>query len=255
MYCFHCGAENPNDGIECVACGQFLDATGDTARRGAETNNKAAISLVLGAVSLFGGILCSCACIAGVAAMVLGVWAIVEISQSQGRQTGMFMAVSGSILGVLSLLLPFIMFGVMALFNPEMRREFGTFHWQYSTSTARPPRIATGDAMTELRNVQTAVEAYRVDYEALPASLYLLTTPVPYLARIPSDPNAHVLDQPFDYAYAGDYYALRSVGPDGAADLDLAKLVGEASAAGGWRALDEGIPTGPAPDDLWVHGE
>lgn len=67
-----------------------------------EFNRKAILSLVLGGASV------ACACVAGIPAIVLGIWAFVELSRNR-NQRGAGMAFTGIVAGIAMLLVQLVM--------------------------------------------------------------------------------------------------------------------------------------------------
>jgi beta-lactamase regulating signal transducer with metallopeptidase domain len=70
----------------------------------------------------------------------------------------------------------------------------------------------------DLSNIGTALAAYQIGHLCYPDTLEQLTTPVPYLSKVPIDPY----DSPNPYRYSGNtsgtLYLAYSVGPDGRDD-------------------------------------
>ncbi len=67
-------------------------------------------------------------------------------------------------------------------------------------------------AKGELRMLQTAIESYKIHYDALPVALTNLQTAVPQIAPsvIPKDPFGGAN---YGYSKAGDYFVIYSAGP------------------------------------------
>ena len=170
MFCSKCGANNPDDGRFCVACGATLQPGQSVAPAAAqpamappipglapphagptETSGKAIASLICGIFFLIFP--------AAVAAIILGHLSISEISKSAGRLTGRGLATAGLVLGYFGAvgLIPFILI-IAAIAIPNLIRA----------------RIAANEASAaaSLRTIATAAEMYSSEYSnGFPPSL------------------------------------------------------------------------------------
>ncbi len=169
-----------------------------------ETSSKAILSLVLSIL----GITCFWI-FSGIPAIILGVLARRDIRESGGGMSGNGMALSGLILGCISLIVSCpLWYGAMmvAVAVPNF----------YEAQT----RAKVAKAKSEIRNLAVALETYYMDNNNYPPTLYNLTTPIDYLTTIPQDPFA---TGPV-YDYATDYdsmWILRSLGPNESPDATL----------------------------------
>lgn len=72
-------------------------------------------------------------------------------------------------------------------------------------------------AITNLNNIHTALESWKMDHKSYPDNLFVLTTPVAYLTQVPNDPFTQ--NNVFSYKKINDEdFILWSVGPDGKDD-------------------------------------
>ena len=72
-------------------------------------------------------------------------------------------------------------------------------------------------ATTNLRSIHTALESWKIDHKSYPDNLFVLTTPIAYMTRIPKDPFTQ--NEVFRYKKISDEdFLLWSVGPDGKDD-------------------------------------
>ncbi|HBF35388.1 TPA: hypothetical protein DDW35_12575 [Candidatus Sumerlaeota bacterium] len=69
--------------------------------------------------------------------------------------------------------------------------------------------------LCDMRSLATAIECYRVDNNARPASLDNVTSPIAYISKIPVDPFLADEQQPYVYKWIdGSNWKLYCVGPD-----------------------------------------
>lgn len=68
----------------------------------------------------------------------------------------------------------------------------------------------------ELRMLQTGLEAYKLDYKEYPPNLFVVSTPIAYILKVPKD----VFDENVYYQYrkTADGFLVWSIGPDGKDD-------------------------------------
>ena len=117
MYCPKCGALNPDGAGLCSACGQVMAATipqaPGVAAASSSVSGWAIAALVLGIASAF-----TCMFTA-LPAVIAGIVALVKIGNSNGRRTGVGMAIAGMALPVA--LLPIMALG-MGILMPALAR-------------------------------------------------------------------------------------------------------------------------------------
>jgi type IV pilus assembly protein PilA len=152
MYCPQCGNQNAAESTLCGNCGQSLVTQGTAPKASpaagaaaaapagaARTDGKAVASLVLGLLSPI-------ICIAGIPAIILGHIARSNIKKSMGRLKGEGMALTGLIMGYLSIVaIPFILI-IAAIAIPNLLRA----------------RIAANEASAvgSIRTINTAEVTY-----------------------------------------------------------------------------------------------
>lgn len=117
MYCPKCGVLNAEGATSCNACGQIMPTVlaqppGDPAK-GSSVCRWAIAALVLGVLSPFTCMLSS------LPAVIAGIVALVKIGNSNGRRTGVGMAIAGMVLPVV--LLPMMALG-MGILMPALAR-------------------------------------------------------------------------------------------------------------------------------------
>lgn len=114
MFCSRCGSKIAGDAASCPNCGLVLRETGQApppagqpagpGHLQAATESRAIASLVLGILGLFFSI------ITGIPAIILGHLSLSNVKKSSGRLTGEGMAMSGLILGYISVaMVPFLL--------------------------------------------------------------------------------------------------------------------------------------------------
>jgi hypothetical protein len=64
----------------------------------------------------------------------------------------------------------------------------------------------------ELRILQTGLESYKLDYKVYPPNLFVLSTPIAYIIRVPKDSFNETTT--LQYRKTADGYIIWSVGPD-----------------------------------------
>src|SRR5215813_9546938 len=106
IFCSTCGTRLRADAAFCSSCGQVLQSPGQppmpgvmtsgTAYTTTESSSKAIASMILGILSLF------CSIIAGIPAIILGHLSLSQVKKSGGRISGEGMAMTGLILGYVS---------------------------------------------------------------------------------------------------------------------------------------------------------
>ncbi len=225
MRCDHCGSDNPDHVSQCAQCGATLPA-----RPPAPTlSRKAVWSVVLAVLGTCLPILLT------LPAIILGVLALRDIGAGGGRRSGQSVAIMGIVLAVVCGTVGAIILMLAAIAIPNFMQA------QTRAKIAR--------ALGEEHSLAVAIESFRVDQNRPPSlkQFYIgdlqydvdvgpemvqqnLTSPVAYLATMPADPFREG-GWHYDYWTNGsDVWVIRSVGPDGVPDADLAKL-GEALAA------------------------
>jgi hypothetical protein len=106
MYCPNCGTQNADSAVVCVSCGQTLPTLAPAAAPGAapvevKVSGWAIAAFVLGILSIF-----TCG-LTVIPAIIVGIIALVKISNSGGRRTGLAFAVIGLVLPIV--LIPLLM--------------------------------------------------------------------------------------------------------------------------------------------------
>jgi hypothetical protein len=205
MNCTKCHAENLDTANVCTACGAQIWFVGLPV--GSRLSVKASIARTLGILSL---VLFCLPPGLGVLAVILGVWARLDVRRSSGRLRGSGVALAAIALGIVG-------------------TAVQSFIW---TSGPFEPAIRAKGArvQSEFRSLATALEAYVVDEHTYPSMLRQLTTPVAYITALPQDVYAPSPGQGrskplFLYALlrvvgpANDGWVLASCGPDGKYDL------------------------------------
>ena len=199
MFCNQCGKENEDKALRCVNCGAELHPESVPSPTTTRTSPKAVWALVLGILSIICfGIL------AGIPAIILGFLAKKDIRLKPTILTGQGMATAGIVLGICSLIVPFLLAAIAIpnFLNAQVRSKVAM-------------------AKSELRMIATGLEAYYIDNNSYPDSLEKLTSPIPFITSIPKDP---FLANEAEYDYKTDplsNWVLRSVGPDKKKDADL----------------------------------
>ena len=107
MYCPRCGTPNADTASTCVSCGQTLLFNAAAAPVQVKTSGLAIAAFVLGILSLF-----TCG-LTAIPAIILGVFALMGISQGGGRLTGTAFAVIGIAVPSVSLLLVPLLLGIL----------------------------------------------------------------------------------------------------------------------------------------------
>jgi type IV pilus assembly protein PilA len=163
MFCVKCGAQNPDDGRFCAACGSPLEAvrsapTAAPAQAAPTpspssipppfvapptTSGKAVASLILGFLFF--------AFPAAVAAVVLGHMALSDIRKSAGRITGQGIAIGGLVLGYLGIAIIPVTLIIAAIAIPNFVRA----------------RMAAdqASAVGALREINVAATSYAATYD------------------------------------------------------------------------------------------
>lgn len=99
---------------------------------------------------------------------------------------------------------------------------FYSGEWKLQTIPYTATKICVGG---EFRSIGKALEDYFTDFGKYPAELVpCLTTPTPYIGRIPS-PDPFCRDSPYLYCAMDSTWVLTSTGPDEIHDLSLDDLV------------------------------
>jgi hypothetical protein len=112
MYCPKCGKENPDDAQLCHSCGSVLMSTPTQSQNAdTKTSGLAIASLILGILSAF--------IITGIAAIILGIVALVKIRKSSGQLKGKGLAVAG--IGISIIVLGMATCGFLRLRNITQR--------------------------------------------------------------------------------------------------------------------------------------
>jgi competence protein ComGC len=159
MVCSKCGAELAAPSQFCPNCGESLTPVqGETQTTGdqPETDPKAAVSMVLGALSILLSVF------AGIPAVIFGHLSRASIRRSKGQLKGDGMAMAGLIMGYISLfLLPFVA-GIVFVAVPNVFR----------------PKIVANESnvLSTLRTIHVAAASYQVEHDEYPASLQELGT-------------------------------------------------------------------------------
>lgn len=123
MKCPYCQSENAENARLCLICGREMSAVpppsqGVVFASPPQTSGLATASLILGILSLF------FSCLTGIVAVILGIVALVQIGQSQGRLKGSGMAIAGLILPIVTLpLSASLLFPVFAKARERPRYE------------------------------------------------------------------------------------------------------------------------------------
>jgi len=202
MFCSKCGANNPDDGRFCVACGATLQPGQSVAPAAAqpamappipglapphagptETSGKAIASLICGIFFLIFP--------AAVAAIILGHLSISEISKSAGRLTGRGLATAGLVLGYFGAvgLIPFILI-IAAIAIPNLIR---------ATTVANET-----SAVTSLRTIYSAAQEYSSTYSnGFPDSLEALDGSN---SGVPNCEHAHLIDRTLATGQKNGYF-------------------------------------------------
>ncbi len=155
--------------------------------------------------------------LSGLAAVVLGIIALVYISGNKETLKGKGLAIAGIILGGIGLILVPIVFLLAALIVPRL--------------SGRSEQVRASAARADIQaNIATALKLYELDNGVFPATDEGLDALInksvsapnwngPYLVRKPVDPWG----REYIYYYPGDYneeYDLYSLGPDGVESVD-----------------------------------
>ncbi len=154
MLCPRCGTTIPDNALSCLQCGTAIPAR--TAQP--QTDSNAVISLVLGILSVTVMWI-----LAAIPAIVLGHISRSNIQKSTGRLKGGGMALAGLVMGYISIAgLPFV-FMIAGVLLPNLLQA----------------RIVANErsAITTVKTLTTAVEAYRAAYKAYPSSVQALGPP------------------------------------------------------------------------------
>lgn len=177
-----------------------------------ETSGKAIASIILSIL----GITCFWI-FTGIPGIILGISAQKEIKESKGTKTGKGLAVAGTVVGCLSLILscPVVYIASMAFTMGPLVTE-GFNQGQTRAKVAR--------AKSEMRNLAVALETYYIDNNSYPPTLIHLTTPVVHQTSIPMDPFAPGKLFDYDAEYLS-CWVLRSVGPDGIENATIGKML------------------------------
>src|SRR5437879_4046801 len=156
MLCDRCGTNNPDASTFCNKCGQGLTSQAAQAQQiaaqnipaesafEAQTDGKAVASLVLGVLSVFFSFL------TGIPAVVLGHLSRSSIKKSMGKLKGEGMALTGLILGYISVAFIPVVLIIAAIAIPNLLRA----------------RIAANEASAVgiLRTLNTAALTYHASY-------------------------------------------------------------------------------------------
>ena len=154
MVCSKCGAKLAAPSQFCPNCGETLTPVqGETQIAGdqPETDPKAAVSMVLGVLSILLSVF------AGIPAVIFGHLSRASIRRSTGQLKGDGMALAGLIMGYISLfLLPFVA-GIVFVAVPNMFRT----------------KIVANESnvLSTLRTIHVAAASYQVEHDEYPASL------------------------------------------------------------------------------------
>jgi len=138
-------------------------------------------------------------------AIVLGIVALRAAKSKSGFATGMPLAITGIVLGLVGMLVILPMLAAISVPN---------FLQAQSRS-----KVARSEA--EMRQLATALECYYIDNNVYPEDLDDLTTPIAYITSLPTDPFAE--EEVYDYVKEPEMmWLLRSYGTDlePTADLD-----------------------------------
>lgn len=122
MDCKNCGKEIPEGSSYCAACGQPVSAApGSDTSGGQKAGGMAVASLVLGILAF---LTCGLTSLIG---LILGIISLVKIGNKKESQSGRGMAIAGTVLsGINILLLPFYIGIVAGIMYPVIHRASGT---------------------------------------------------------------------------------------------------------------------------------
>lgn len=160
MHCSRCGHELTAPSSFCPNCGQPLSQSASGASPGpiqdeAETDPKAAISMVLGVLSILLSVF------VGVPAIILGHLSRASIRKSGGRLKGDGMALAGLITGYISLFLLPVIAGVFFVAVPNIFRI--------------PIVNNESAAISTLKTIRDSAESYQLENQHYPPSLQELS--------------------------------------------------------------------------------
>ena len=216
MRCQQCGFQNREDATRCAQCGKDLGSAPMSDAK-PETSTKAILALVFAIL----GLTCF-SLLTAVPAVILGALALSDCKSRPGVK-GKGMALTGIILGSLNIIGSIIFAAVVLTHLIPNLEEAQT-------------RAKAAEVKGQLRMHATALECYCVDHNEYPPKLELLTTPVSYLSILSDDPYKQE-KAPFDYLCDNTGWVLRSVGPDGSREADLAEVIeslGDDTTYQGW---------------------
>lgn len=154
MVCSKCGANLAAPSQFCPNCGETLTPIQSETRIAGdrpETDPKAAVSMVLGVLSILLSVF------AGIPAVIFGHLSRASIRRSMGKLKGEGMALAGLIMGYVSLfLLPFVA-GIVFVAVPNVFRT----------------KIVANESsvLSTLRTIHVAAASYQVEHNEYPASL------------------------------------------------------------------------------------
>ena len=158
MHCPHCGHPIAAPSPFCPNCGQAVPMSSGaaTAMQDTQTDPKAVMSVVLGALSILLSVF------VGIPAVILGHLSKASIRRSNGRLKGDGMALAGLILGYISVFLLPVIAGVVFVAVPKVFRT----------------KIVSNEtnAISTLKNIHDAAESYRLEHQEYPASLQELNS-------------------------------------------------------------------------------
>ena len=127
MYCPKCGTENQDEARSCSSCGQDLT---DTSRSPTEPYAKSGLAiaaLLLGSFSIPAFFLTKVlAFTVGLSAIILGIVALIKITQSSDRLKGRSLAITG--IAVPAVMLLVLLRPPSPCYPPSIRQK-NQFHW------------------------------------------------------------------------------------------------------------------------------
>ena len=148
--CHQCGSDNPDNAAMCMNCGAHLTPQEPLIAQPVGKPGAPGIAIAALVFGILGFPTCG---LGGVAAIILGIIALLQISKSNGEIGGRNMAIAGLVLGGISIiLLPFIAILAAILF-PVFAKARGA-----SSKT---------HCMNNMKQLGTALNVYFTDYDGM----------------------------------------------------------------------------------------